>query len=41
MQNGNDFYLIDMAPAAESALNHCVPKGKLKKLEEDYWITQK
>ena len=40
MQNGNDFYLIDMAPAAESALNHCIPKGKLKKPEEDYWITQ-
>lgn len=31
MQNGNDFWLIDMARASESALSHCVPKGKLKK----------
>ena len=37
MQNKNDFYIIDMAPAATSALNECVPAGKLKDLEED-WI---
>lgn len=30
MQNGNDFYLIDMATADTSALNDVVPKGKLK-----------
>ena len=37
MQNKNDFYIIDMAPAATSALNECVPAGKLKNQEED-WI---
>ena len=37
MQNGNDFYIIDMAPAATSALKECVPAGKLKDMEED-WI---
>ena len=31
MQNGNDFWLIDMARASESFLSHCVPKEKLKK----------
>lgn len=30
MQNGNDFWLIDMARASESALSECVPKEKLK-----------
>lgn len=30
MQNGSDFWLIDMARASESALSECVPKGKLK-----------
>lgn len=30
MQNGLDFWLIDMARASESALSECVPKGKLK-----------
>ena len=39
MQNGNDFYIIDMAPAATSALKECVPAGKLKDLEED-WISR-
>ena len=29
MQNGNDFYLIDMAMAYSSALNDIVPKSKL------------
>ena len=37
MQNGNDFYIIDMALAEVSALNHCIPKGKLKKYQEN-WI---
>lgn len=37
MQNGNDFFIIDMAPAATSASQECVPAGKLKDLEED-WI---
>lgn len=36
MQNGNDFWLIDMALAAESALAGCIPKGKLKPLEENW-----
>lgn len=31
MQNGNDFWLIDMARASESALSGCVPKEKLRK----------
>ena len=30
MQNGSDFWLIDMARASESALSDCVPKDKLK-----------
>ena len=29
MQNGDDFYAIDMALAANSALNDCVPREKL------------
>lgn len=37
MQNGNDFWLIDMATADRSALNDCVPKGKLKAASEN-WI---
>lgn len=36
MQNGNDFYLIDMALAINSALNSCIPAGKLKVAEEDW-----
>ena len=35
MQNGDDFYIIDMALADNSALNDCVPKGMLKKTEEN------
>lgn len=30
MQNGSDYWLIDMARASESALSECVPKEKLK-----------
>lgn len=37
MQNGNDFWLIDMSTANTSALKECVPAGKLKKTEEN-WI---
>ena len=36
MQNGDDFYLIDMAAADTSALNECIPKGRLKKQTEDW-----
>lgn len=37
MQNGDDFYLIDMGEASESALSHCVPAEKLHKNDEN-WI---
>lgn len=36
MQNGNDFWLIDMATAATSALKFCVPVEKLKRSEENW-----
>ena len=36
MQNGDEFYLIDMALAQNSALNDCCSKG-LPELKED-WI---
>lgn len=36
MQNGDDFWLIDMALAANSALSDCVPKGKLKAVRENW-----
>lgn len=36
MQNGDDFYVIDMAEAASSALSDCVEKEKLKKNEENW-----
>lgn len=36
MQNGNDFYIIDMATAETSALKDCVPEGKLVKQEEKW-----
>ena len=36
MQNGNDFYIIDMALAAQSAFCECIPDGKLKAIEEDW-----
>lgn len=39
MQNGNDFWFIDMATASESALKECIPKGKLRKMEEN-WIPE-
>lgn len=37
MQNGDDFWLIDMATADCSALNDCIPKEKLNKVPEN-WI---
>ena len=36
MQNGNDFWLIDMALAINSALNECVPTNKLKPIKENW-----
>jgi len=36
MQNGNDFWLIDMALAVNSALNECVPTNKLKPIKENW-----
>lgn len=40
MQNGEDFYIIDMALAANSALVGCVPKEKLKVVQE-CWLPEK
>lgn len=37
MQNGNEFYVIDMALAETSALSHCVPKELLKH-EPENWL---
>lgn len=37
MQNGDDFYVIDMATAETSALSHCVPKGMLRH-ETENWL---
>lgn len=39
MQNGDDFYIIDMALAANSALVECVPKNLLKPAHID-WVPQ-
>lgn len=39
MQNGNDFWLIDMAIADTSALKECIPANKLKKSQEN-WIPE-
>lgn len=39
MQNGTDFYVIDMALAVQSALVHCVPKNRLKGVQEN-WIPE-
>ena len=36
MQNGDDFWVIDMALAENSALSDCVPAGRLRKSEEDW-----
>ena len=37
LQNGNDFWFIDMADAMGSALSNCVPEGKLRRNKEE-WI---
>ena len=39
MQNGDDFYIIDMATAYTSALSDCVPAGKIRKQEEN-WLPE-
>ena len=39
MQNGDDFYIIDMAEAAQSALSDCVPAGRIRKAEE-HWFPE-
>lgn len=36
MQDGNSFYLIDMALATQSALNDCLPKELLRPVTEDW-----
>ena len=38
MQNGSDYWLIDMARASESALSECVPKEKLKQAPLPFMI---
>ena len=40
MQNGSDFWLIDMARASESALSECVPKEKLKQAPLPFMISK-
>ena len=37
MQNGEDFWIIDMALAENSAFADCIPEGKRSPLEEN-WI---
>lgn len=39
MQNGDDFYIIDMALAQESALRECIPEEKRKFMEEN-WLPE-
>lgn len=36
MQNGDEFYVIDMALAKDSALKDCIPKELLKPVEENW-----
>ena len=40
MQNGSDFWLIDMARASESALSECVSKEKLKQAPLPFMISK-
>lgn len=37
MQNGEDFWVIDMELAENSAFSDCIPEGKRRPLEEN-WI---
>ena len=39
MQNGSDFYIIDMALAKDSALKECVPEDRIK-LQEENWMPE-
>ena len=39
MQNGDDFYIIDMATAYTSALADCVPAWKIRK-QEEHWLPE-
>ena len=39
MQNGDEFHIIDMAVAENSALKDCVPEGLLRK-EKENWIPE-
>lgn len=36
MQNGSDFWFIDMAPASMSAFHECIPAGKLKTADQNW-----
>ena len=36
MQNRDDFYIIDMALAMNSALKECIPKERLKQVQENW-----
>ena len=36
MQNGDDFWIIDMALAANSALTHCLKKSDIRPITEDW-----
>lgn len=40
MQNGSDFWLIDMARASEFALSECVSKEKLKQAPLPFMISK-
>lgn len=39
MQDGGDFYIIDMASARNSALSDCVPEGRIKDVGEN-WLPE-
>lgn len=41
MQNGSDFWLIDMDRASESALSECVPKERLKQASLPFMVDSK
>ena len=40
MQNGSNFWLIDMARASESALSEYVPKEKLKQAPLPFMLSE-
>ena len=39
MRNGDDYYIIDMALAENSALNDCVPQDKLRAYPQQWLPT--